>query len=1179
MIRADADCGCCTGIEVAVPMSEVNPRGLSAIAYRVGTYGTFYETMLARLSSLVFELQSDNGTDLLRPLAKLTTRDPSDPSIALLDAWAIVGDVLTFYQERIANEGYLPTAIERRSLLELGRLVGYRLRPGLSASVKLAFTTATGFSGDIPAGTRAQSMPNAGENPQFFETSAVLTARDTWNALRPLRVRPQLVTPPDDGGNMPAPSDARVVVTMYFDGVATNLKPSDRLFFTFGSDSTQQVLRVVQDVIPQPPDARTFVTLVPYESLSFTAAPIELWRAEAQVLFPGSNIADAVFAVLDQLKSNAMQAHADLGALVAGAIPPIEQQRDIAAARGFSRLTAWLGALLQAMQSGGSFVASDDGGGGKGTQILPIRTPLLAASPLANLAAAVADLAQPRSVQPANPLRLARSVTTSFAPRSDLAPRLLSTFQPAASSGLYAAWSKVETPPARLQVFAPRIKATLFASSFAGSTTFHHANGTTSFTPPSLTNVYTTGITHDLLPLDSVYDQIKPGGWIVVEVPGVQTTFHKVVATHTRNMDTGIGFAAKVTALTIEPSWFDTVSSASNSTGILRSTVVYAQAEALNRVDEPVDADAGGDTIDIDGVLDGLEAGRWIIVSGNRTNVAAVAAATASEAAMIAGVSQGTSAPLSTPFPPGRPPFDTIFYMTDANAAGDRLVVGRLRPHLVTQTPGEFPTTATLPGWDLPQFTGQQYRDQVLLGPDANGQNVYATAYVPSRGERLGQNGSFNGMLVDPANGLPFIRGVIPETQLLAGVFAWRIATPKLNTSLTLANALAYRYDRNTVTIYGNVVDATQGQTTGEVLGDGDATVAFDSFALRQAPLTYLPAPTPSGITSTLQVRVNELAWHEAPDLFSTVAGQRSFIVREDDSGKTRVTFGDGTHGARPPTGSANIKATYRYGMGKSGNVLAGQISQLATQPLGLKAVINPLPATGGADSDRPDQARGNTPVATLALDRLVSVRDYGDFARNFAGIGKASARMLSDGIQQVVHVTVAGVDDIPIDLNDALAVNLRAAFAVNGDPFRSVELGVRRLRLIVIAATVSINADYLWEDVAPAIRNALLGEFGFMSRTLGQPAFASEAIAVMQSVPGVLYVNLTVFDSVGEDASAGDLAHLAQRLKPRPFVAAELARIDPGDDPGGAARILPAELAIVTPDITDMIILTQATS
>ena len=169
-----------------------------------------------------------------------------------------------------------------------------------------------------------------------------------------------------------------------------------------------------------------------------------------------------------------------------------------------------------------------------------------------------------------------------------------------------------------------------------------------------------------------------------------------MIASHTRNLDTGAasGFAAKVTALTIEPSWYDTVSGTSNSTAILRGTVVYAQTEELSRVDEPVDADVGGDTIDIDGVLDGLEPGRWIIVSGNRTNVATVAAAAASEAAMIAGVSQGTSAPPSTAFPGRPPPFETVFYTTDANEAGDRLVVGRLRAGAGENTAGELSSDA-----------------------------------------------------------------------------------------------------------------------------------------------------------------------------------------------------------------------------------------------------------------------------------------------------------------------------------------------------------------------------------------------------------------------------------------------------------------------------------------------------
>ena len=51
-----------------------------------------------------------------------------------------MGDVLTFYGERIATESYLRTATERRSILELARLIGYELKPGVAASTLVAFT-------------------------------------------------------------------------------------------------------------------------------------------------------------------------------------------------------------------------------------------------------------------------------------------------------------------------------------------------------------------------------------------------------------------------------------------------------------------------------------------------------------------------------------------------------------------------------------------------------------------------------------------------------------------------------------------------------------------------------------------------------------------------------------------------------------------------------------------------------------------------------------------------------------------------------------------------------------------------------------------------------------------------------------------------------------------------------
>ena len=93
----------------------------------------------------------------------------------------------TFYTERLANEAYLGTAIEARSVFELARLVGYKPSPGVSASTVLAFTlaTATGSPAIVPiaAGTRVQSVPGPGQTPQVFETATALTATIGGNAI------------------------------------------------------------------------------------------------------------------------------------------------------------------------------------------------------------------------------------------------------------------------------------------------------------------------------------------------------------------------------------------------------------------------------------------------------------------------------------------------------------------------------------------------------------------------------------------------------------------------------------------------------------------------------------------------------------------------------------------------------------------------------------------------------------------------------------------------------------------------------------------------------------------------------------------------------------------------------------------------------------------------------------
>src|SRR5262249_48557978 len=160
---------------------------------------------------------------------------------------------------------------------------------------------------------------------------------------------------------------------------------------------------------------------------------------------------------------------------------------------------------------------------------------------------------------------------------------------------------------------------------------------------------------------------------------------------------------------------------------------------------------------------------------------------------------------------------------------------------------------------------------------------------------------------------------------------------------------LQHVYERVTVTIYANVAPATHGETKQEVLGSGDASQAFQQFTLKQTPLTFVSAPTASGATSTLAVRVNDIVWDEVPSLYGQGAHQQIYSARLADDGKVIVQFGDGITGARVPSGTSNMVATYRVGTGLAGLVKAGQLSLLLTRPLGVKGVTNPLAATGAA--------------------------------------------------------------------------------------------------------------------------------------------------------------------------------------------------------------------------------------
>jgi hypothetical protein len=84
--------------------------------------------------------------------------DPTDIGNALLETFAYLGDILSFYTDRMASEGFLGTASQRASVLQIASMLGYAPTPSSAATVSLSLTNNnTSGTLNIPAGTQVAS--------------------------------------------------------------------------------------------------------------------------------------------------------------------------------------------------------------------------------------------------------------------------------------------------------------------------------------------------------------------------------------------------------------------------------------------------------------------------------------------------------------------------------------------------------------------------------------------------------------------------------------------------------------------------------------------------------------------------------------------------------------------------------------------------------------------------------------------------------------------------------------------------------------------------------------------------------------------------------------------------------------------------------------------------------------
>ncbi len=1084
------------------PIAHDNVPGHDAIAYRVGRYGDFRETMLARLA---------DPEAPFAPLNALRTRAVDDPTIALIDAFAAVGDVLTFYQERLANEGYLRTALEPRSVTELARLTGYRTKPGVASSVFLSFTVDPGSSLVLSAGTRAQSVPGPGQTAQSFETSDDLAVDGAWNVLKPRLSRPTQ-----------AQAD---LSRLFLAGVATGLKANDPLLLVADG---KPVLRRVATVTVQADRKRTIVSLQPAPpspspspASGAAGAVSDLKTAE-----PSSTSAppapDEAPTIVDRTKQLASLAQArpaanppDPTALQrsSGALLAASSDAAVSLAAGsspadrtavFKALALTPLAAAPSLEAHAFRAATAPGGSRAPPRTMDTAGRLLTTPREWDLSTPIfgppgdfsVQITTVRGGQASSPGSLIREFAAFALGRervrfdsvinygadtlplsveagatdpvsghlSDAIGDVACKLRQFDNTGLVLEYTFQDQPVTLLVSAGPNGAATavnevdsaalsnLAVTEEQGELPLVKVDGLlairTGSNPTEQSNV---------LYLDGVFETITPGTWVAFDAPpdagDPPSPPMKIkdggASTVSRS---AYGQTARATRLSLDGDWIDP--NTATFERAIRETAVYAGSVALDVAEEDVTEDlsqtVGAATVELDTFAPGLASGRWLMVTGERTDLPG---STSSELVMLAGSQHLGETP--------------------------------------AETPGE------------------------------------GTSFLPG------------------------------ET---------------VHTVLTFAQPLAFTYKLDTVSILGNVAKATQGESADEVLGSGNGATANQAFTLKKPPLTYVSAVTPSGAASTLRVYVNGLRWSEVDSLGEQGPDARIFVTQAGAGGVVTVRFGDGIHGARLPTGADNVRARYRAGIGSSGNVDANAVSTLLSRPLGLKAVTNPRPATGGANEDGADATRRSAPLGLVSLSRLVGVRDYEDFALTFAGIGKASARRFAGADGPLVHLTVAGAADDALDPRSDLWLALSAALDDFGDDEHEVELAARTAKLALISACVAIDPARLWRDVEPVIRARLLDRFSFIRRGLGQPIHVSEVVAAIQGVTGVAYVDLKLLSAVAPPADEAELKAALSNGGVHD-VAAHLARVAGGE---GARRLLPAELAYLSDSLPDMLVLNE---
>ena len=1012
--------------------------------------------------------------DLVQPAHpenRLNTKSLSDPSVALLDGWATVADVIDFYQERIAAESYLQTATEPESVLALASLLGYRPRPGLAATCWLAYTLVadpTDTAVLLPQHQVVQSVPAAGQLPQTFETSEDFVARPSWNTLPVKTTAPLQIV--KDNTDASAADHYLTPPQLIIAGAAPQVDPSDVVLITPDDQLDHRLIVRVQDV--QPDLMANTTTLVAQQPFNTAAAPlvasqqdgppVDLVAAMSGLVKPLTTPPSAPRATQTAVRRDPTRLFPGSGRQL-GQLPDISAKLLAALHPGLSR------ALYPALASSAIGQPQIDA-----VQALRATTAPFGIQIPPRPRFDRHGQPQPPEEWPIDQTQTVRIVIDDFdqaTPPVDVTNAAVHLETPT-EAGNAQITDGAQTSTAGIDISINQQQTnTIEFKPEPGQTAIEHLSVTVDNTNQIVT---VTNNTSQATVSASLTDA-KLAGNIAANLPAPSAASQGLFL-RLEFLPTTATIAAVGRALSTPPPSGQFVIDIVSALPLANRTVL----DLNERHDEIV----AGSYIMVEQPppKTGPARPEVAILDPNADEPSYPLVAKAVTASAVAVNRYGMSLTVT------RLQLDTTWLSSTAR------LLSELRPLTVH---------ARSVALDLLQ---------VPFTPDV------ATGQIEVDGLHPGLDTGHRLVLTGTRTDVPGATVQAGEAVMVSGVTQTSDPGAAPYTTLQLDKPLSYSYRRDTVTLYGNVVPAHHGTTITEPLtATGDP--AHPAFTLAQSPVLADPATGQAGFTSSLTLVVDGRTWTWVPRLDDTTPA-RCYTTGTDSQSHTTITLGQPL-----PHPASTVTATYRAGTGSAGNLAAAQLTQPLTRPLAVATVTNPLPTSGGADPDGPDIVRTHAPRGLAALGRVVSVQDTADIALTWAGIGKTAASEGNDAQRDVVTVTIAGASPDPLAKDSTLITDLGAALTAAGDVTMPIEVNPAQISLIVLLAKIGHDPDLSWDTVEPAVRAELTDAYGYDHRDIDEDIIISDLIAVIHRVDGVRSCAITGIGLIPPAAAANDLA------------------------------------------------------